>query len=58
MPKTEVVSAQTVNEGNDGNEAGGKMWGQGERTRFQDKVEERKIMKIIKRYKSIPADAS
>ena len=29
-PKTDVVSAPTVNEGNDGNEAGGKMWGQGE----------------------------
>ena len=32
-PKTEVVSAPTVNEGNDGNEAGGKMWGQGEISR-------------------------
>ena len=31
MPsKTEVVSAQTVNEGNEGNEAGRKMWGHGE----------------------------
>ena len=29
-PKTDVVSAPTVNEGNDGKEAGGKMWGQGE----------------------------
>ena len=27
-------------------------------THFQDKVEERKLMKIIKLYRSIPADAS
>ena len=27
-------------------------------TRFQDKVEERNLMKIIKLYRSIPADAS
>ena len=26
--------------------------------RFQDKVEERKLMKVIKLYRSIPADAS
>ena len=30
----------------------------GEHTRFQDKVEERKLMKIMKLYRSIPADAS
>ena len=32
-PKTKVVSPQTVSEGNDGNEAGRKMWGQGEISR-------------------------
>ena len=32
-PKTPVVSPKTVSEGNDGNEAGRKMWGQGEISR-------------------------
>ena len=32
-PETQVVSPKTVSEGNDGNEAGRKMWGQGEISR-------------------------
>ena len=32
-PKTPVVSPTTVSKGNDGNEAGRKMWGQGEISR-------------------------
>ena len=32
-PETQAVSPKTVSEGNDGNEAGRKMWGQGEISR-------------------------
>ena len=32
-PETQVVSPKTVSKGNDGNEAGRKMWGQGEISR-------------------------
>ena len=32
-PETQVVSPKTVSEGNDGKEAGRKMWGQGEISR-------------------------
>ena len=32
-PKTQVVSPKTVSKGNDGKEAGRKMWGQGEISR-------------------------
>ena len=44
-PKTPVVSPTTVSKGNDGNEAGRKMWGQGEISR--SKVVIRFLVEVI-----------